>query len=76
MVVAEVGADGERGLGWTYAPAAAVGLIEELLAPAVAGASALAVGQAHLAMRSALRNAGVPAWGRWRSPRSTLRSGT
>jgi L-alanine-DL-glutamate epimerase-like enolase superfamily enzyme len=63
LVVVEAEAGGEVGLGWTYAPAAAGQLVDELLWPAVAGTGALDVGRAHLAMRVALRNAGVPGLG-------------
>ena len=60
MVVVEVDAGDETGLGWTYAPSSAAVLVDELLAPVVEGRDALATGSAHLAMRVALRNAGQP----------------
>jgi L-alanine-DL-glutamate epimerase-like enolase superfamily enzyme len=58
MVVVDVTAGDETGIGWTYAPAAVAGLVSELLAPAVEDTSAFDVGAAHAAMRSALRNTG------------------
>jgi len=63
IVVVEVSAGGESGVGWTYAPAAAASLVEELLAPAVSGLEAFATGAAHRAMRMRLRNAGQPGLG-------------
>ena len=59
LVVVEVAAAGETGLGWTYAPAATGGLIAELLEPAVT--DPLDVGAAWTAMVAAVRNAGP--WG-------------
>ena len=58
MVVAHVRAGGETGLGWTYAPAAAGHLIEEMLAGVVAGMSEWDVPAANAAMAKAVRNAG------------------
>jgi L-alanine-DL-glutamate epimerase-like enolase superfamily enzyme len=58
MVVVEVRAGDETGIGWTYAPAAVEGLVTGLLAPAVEGTNALDTGVAHRAMRGALRNTG------------------
>src|SRR5690349_19548175 len=46
------------GTGWTYAPAAAVGVVEQLLAPAVCGTAALAPGAAQERMSRAVRTAG------------------
>jgi L-alanine-DL-glutamate epimerase-like enolase superfamily enzyme len=63
IVVVEVEADGRTGVGWTYAPAAVVRLIEDVLAPVVAQSGAYETGRANLAMRVALRNAGVPGAG-------------
>lgn len=60
MVVVEVDGGGVTGLGWTYAPAATVGVVRELLAPAVEGLDALDVPAAYLAMADAVRNAGRP----------------
>jgi L-alanine-DL-glutamate epimerase-like enolase superfamily enzyme len=63
LVVVEVEAAGVVGLGWTYAPSAAAGLIEDLLAPAVLRGDVLDVGAAHMGMQVALRNAGYPGLG-------------
>ena len=51
------------GTGWTYAPAAAAGLVAELLAPVLVGRDPGDVDSAWLAMRRALRNAGRPGLG-------------
>ena len=59
MVVVEARADGEVGTGWTYAPAAGVRIVEDLLAPVVVGRhSPLAPAAAQEAMLRAVRNAG------------------
>jgi L-alanine-DL-glutamate epimerase-like enolase superfamily enzyme len=58
MVVVEVTAGGETGLGWTYGPAAVAALVTELLAPAIEETGAFELGAAHGAMRHALRNTG------------------
>jgi L-alanine-DL-glutamate epimerase-like enolase superfamily enzyme len=58
MVVVEIDADGETGLGWTYGPKAIAGLIGDLLAPAIEENDAFELGAAHRAMRRALRNTG------------------
>jgi L-alanine-DL-glutamate epimerase-like enolase superfamily enzyme len=58
IVLARVHAGGEAGLGYTYADASAVGLIEDKLASAIEGREALATGACWDAMRAALRNAG------------------
>ena len=63
LVLVELEAEGQHGLGWTYGAAAAARLIEDLLAPAVAGGKVLETGSAHQAMRAALRNAGEPGVG-------------
>jgi L-alanine-DL-glutamate epimerase-like enolase superfamily enzyme len=63
LVLVSVQAAGESGLGWTYGPAAAAALVDDLLAPVVRGRSALAVGGAALELRRALRNAGYPGLG-------------
>jgi L-alanine-DL-glutamate epimerase-like enolase superfamily enzyme len=63
IVVVELEAGGEHGLGYTYAPAAAGKLVEELLADVVEGREATDVQAAWLAMGSALRNAGRPGIG-------------
>ena len=63
VVVVELRAGGETGLGYTYAPAAAGKLVEEKLAELVRGRDALAVNEAWETMASALRNAGRPGIG-------------
>jgi L-alanine-DL-glutamate epimerase-like enolase superfamily enzyme len=63
IVVAEVDAAGHTGIGWTYAPVAAAHLIEDVLAPVLERQDAFATGDAHAAMRAALRNAGLPGLG-------------
>jgi L-alanine-DL-glutamate epimerase-like enolase superfamily enzyme len=63
IVVVEAEGGGERGLGYTYAPAAAGKLVEEMLAHIVTGHDAMDVRAAWLAMGSALRNAGRPGIG-------------
>jgi L-alanine-DL-glutamate epimerase-like enolase superfamily enzyme len=49
-----------RGLGWTYAPAAAAGVVSDLLAPVVTGRGVLDVAASWEAMVRAVRNAGRP----------------
>ena len=63
IVVVEVAAGGERGLGYTYGPAAAGKLVEEMLADVVRGREATDVRATWLAMGRALRNAGRPGIG-------------
>jgi L-alanine-DL-glutamate epimerase-like enolase superfamily enzyme len=63
MVVVEAVAAEVEGIGWTYAPAGVAKLVEQLLVPAIEGASAFDIGGAHEAMRAALRNAGQPGAG-------------
>ena len=63
VVVVELEAAGERGLGYTYGPRAVGTLVEELLADVVRGRDALDVGASWLAMGAALRNAGRPGIG-------------
>jgi len=58
IVVVEATAGGLTGLGYTYASAAAVRVMAEVLAPVVAGMDAMAVGGAWTAMRRAVRNLG------------------
>ena len=48
------------GVGWTYAPATAVPVVRDLLAPEVAGRNALDVAGSWEAMVRAVRNAGRP----------------
>ncbi|MEE9094861.1 enolase C-terminal domain-like protein [Pseudarthrobacter phenanthrenivorans] len=58
MVLVQAAGGGKTGLGWTYAPAAAAGLVEGLLGPAVRGVDALDVPAAAAAMARAVRNPG------------------
>lgn len=58
LVVAEVEGGGARGLGYTYADAAAAAVVNGLLSEAVRGADALDAPAASRAMRRALRNVG------------------
>ncbi|HTZ25636.1 MAG TPA: enolase C-terminal domain-like protein [Streptosporangiaceae bacterium] len=60
MVLARVTAGAEQGIGWTYAAAAAQGVITDMLAGVVAGRSALDVPGAAEAMTRAVRNVGRP----------------
>jgi L-alanine-DL-glutamate epimerase-like enolase superfamily enzyme len=58
IVVVEAQADTCTGIGYTYAPAAAAAIVEDLLATAIRGIELLDVGAAWEAMSRALRNAG------------------
>ena len=58
MVVVEARAGDAVGTGWTWAPAAAVQVVRDLLAPVVVGRAALAPRAANAAMTAAVRNAG------------------
>lgn len=58
IVVAEVQAGGERGLGYTYTDAAAAALIDRVLAPALDACDAFDIPAAWTAMRRAVRNLG------------------
>ena len=60
LVLVQVRAADRLGTGWTYAPAATAGLVDELLAPVVSGIDALAPATAQRAMLRAVRNAGRP----------------
>jgi L-alanine-DL-glutamate epimerase-like enolase superfamily enzyme len=60
MVLATARADGAEGIGWSYAAAAAGGVITGVLAPVVTGRSALDVPGACEAMIRAVRNIGRP----------------
>jgi L-alanine-DL-glutamate epimerase-like enolase superfamily enzyme len=60
LVLVEVEAGGERGLGFAYAGAAAAEVVERVLAEVVRGRDALAVPGAWEAMRRAVRNLGRP----------------
>jgi L-alanine-DL-glutamate epimerase-like enolase superfamily enzyme len=63
IVVVEVEAGGERGLGYTYADGSVAQLIHSKLASVAVGADAEAPGRAWAEMRAALRNAGQPGAG-------------
>jgi L-alanine-DL-glutamate epimerase-like enolase superfamily enzyme len=58
IVLVRVRADGEIGVGYTYADASVAALVEGRLAPAVQGRDALAGAECWQAMHAALRNAG------------------
>ncbi len=58
IVIVEVAGGGERGLGYTYAHAAAATLINDTLAPVVTGMDVGAVTAAWVAMGRAVRNIG------------------
>jgi L-alanine-DL-glutamate epimerase-like enolase superfamily enzyme len=60
LVVVEARAADAVGTGWTWAPAAAAAVMDDLLAPVVTGRSALAPRDAQAAMVTAVRNAGRP----------------
>jgi L-alanine-DL-glutamate epimerase-like enolase superfamily enzyme len=60
IVVVEVQADGETGLGYTYGDAAAAVLASETLAPALEAHDALAIGGAWAALVERVRNLGRP----------------
>src|SRR3954451_15115275 len=57
IVVVELHAGGERGLGWTYAEPATASLIRDTLAGVVTGRDPMDVPAAWAAMTAALRNA-------------------
>jgi L-alanine-DL-glutamate epimerase-like enolase superfamily enzyme len=58
MVLVAARADGELGIGWSYAAAAAAGVVADVLADVVVGRSALDVAGAAEAMARAVRNIG------------------
>jgi L-alanine-DL-glutamate epimerase-like enolase superfamily enzyme len=58
IVVVEVGAGGERGLGYTYSHPAAAAVVDSVLAPLVEGADAIAPPEIWIDMRRAVRNIG------------------
>ena len=60
MVLASVRAGAERGIGWTYAAAAAQSVIGNVLAGVVVGRSALDIPGAAEAMARVVRNIGRP----------------
>jgi L-alanine-DL-glutamate epimerase-like enolase superfamily enzyme len=63
VVVVELQGGGTRGLGYTYAPAAAGKLVEEKLAAVVRGHDAFAIEKLWHALGVVLRNAGRPGIG-------------
>lgn len=60
LVLVTVSGAGRHGLGWTYAPAAGVAVVEELLSAVVVGTDVMAVPATNQAMIRAVRNAGRP----------------
>jgi L-alanine-DL-glutamate epimerase-like enolase superfamily enzyme len=58
IVLVEVEGGGERGLGYTYAHAAAAAVVDSVLAPLVEGVDPIAPPEAWQAMRRAVRNVG------------------
>jgi len=60
ILVVEAVGGGRRGLGWTYAPEAAGSVVNELLAPRVAGRSLDDLGRLWVELGAAIRNAGRP----------------
>ena len=60
IVIVELSAGGERGLGYTYADASAAQLIDGRLRPEIERADAIAIGAAWDTMLSSVRNAGRP----------------
>ena len=60
IVTVEALAANRVGLGWTYGPAAATAIVDEVLAPVVRDVGATDVGLAYLRMRQASRNAPAP----------------
>jgi L-alanine-DL-glutamate epimerase-like enolase superfamily enzyme len=60
LVTAEVSAAGRTGFGYTYASAACLPVIDDILAPAVTGRSALDTPGSWQAMVRAIRNIGRP----------------
>lgn len=63
IVIVNASAAGATGVGYTYGPAALVGLVSELLEPVVRGRDVFAVPASAEAMSRALRNAGQPGAG-------------
>jgi len=60
LIVVRLAAGGETGLGFSHAPAAALGIVRDLLCPAVAGMDARDTERIFWAMARAVRNAGWP----------------
>jgi L-alanine-DL-glutamate epimerase-like enolase superfamily enzyme len=63
IIVVEIKAGGQRGLGYTYGPRAVGALVDELLAKELRGLDPLDVETAWDALGAALRNAGRPGIG-------------
>ncbi|MDY7087649.1 MAG: enolase C-terminal domain-like protein [Actinomycetota bacterium] len=63
LVLVQANADGITGLGWTYGPPAAAGVVTGMLADVVAGVGPDDVPAAWAAMQRRLRNAGRPGIG-------------
>ncbi|HVS99836.1 MAG TPA: enolase C-terminal domain-like protein [Solirubrobacterales bacterium] len=63
IVVVEVEAGGERGLGYTYGDSSVAAFVESKLASVVEGADALSPPAAWAAMQAQIRNAGRPGVG-------------
>jgi L-alanine-DL-glutamate epimerase-like enolase superfamily enzyme len=63
VIVVELEAGGQTGLGYTYGPAAVAAVIHDLLVPAIDGRDAIDGAAAWAAMVAALRNAGLPGIG-------------
>ena len=63
VVAVEIAAGGERGLGYTYAPAAAGALVEEKLVDVIDGRDVFALGELWEALAASLRNVGRPGIG-------------
>jgi L-alanine-DL-glutamate epimerase-like enolase superfamily enzyme len=63
VVVVELEAGDETGLGWSYCSTAAGRLIDDVLAPVIEGSDLSRIGATYAAMRSALRNTGLPGLG-------------
>src|SRR5436190_8314740 len=60
LVLVEVVAEGQQGIGWTYNCAATADLVRDELASVVEGRDAMDVPAANLAMAHAVRNIGRP----------------
>jgi L-alanine-DL-glutamate epimerase-like enolase superfamily enzyme len=60
LVLAEVSAGGQKGLGFSYGAGAAAAFVQELLCNAVVGMDALSPAAAWERMRAAVRNVGYP----------------
>ena len=60
VVLVEVEAGGETGVGWSYTTGAASRVVDDVLGPAVVGTSALDVPRAWGRMQRAVRNLGRP----------------